>query len=215
MLEFLRGWIINIVTISIVLILFEIIIPNSKIKKILNLISGFVLLIAVINPFLTLRNQEFKLSDQLLIDSFYIDKKEIEAGSKVFEEKQIKQISEVYKRKLVARIEEETNKIKGVSGSKVSVEINEDYETEKFGELNKVYIELKKGEKQTDSISVNPVVSVKRVNINPLDKKDTNVEQKPKEIDSETKKLTELVKQNLVKSLEIHEDNIVVTIRNG
>lgn len=212
MLEFLRGWIINIVTISIVLILFEIIIPNSKIKKILNLVSGFVLLIAVINPFLTLKNGDFKLSDQLLTDSFYIDKKEIEAGSKVFEEKQIKQISEVYKRKLVARIEEETNKIEGVSGSKVSVEINEDYETEKFGELNKVYIELKKGEKQTDSISVNPVVSVKRVNIKASDKKDTNVEQKPKEIDSETKKLTELVKQNLVKSLEIHEDNIVVTV---
>ncbi len=214
MLEFLRGWIINIVTISIVLILFEIIIPTSKLKKILNLVSGFVLLIAVINPFLTLKNGDFKLSDQLLTDSFYIDKKEIEAGSKVFEEKQIKQISEVYKRKLVARIEEETNKIEGVSGSKVSVEINEDYETEKFGELNKVYIELKKGEKQTDSISVNPVVSVKRVNIKASDKKDTNVEQKPKEIDSETKKLTELVKQNLVKSLEIHEDNIVVTIRN-
>lgn len=59
MLEFLRSWIINIVTISLILILFEIIVPSGKIKKIITLVSGFVLLIAVVNPFLQLKKQQF------------------------------------------------------------------------------------------------------------------------------------------------------------
>lgn len=209
-MEFLRSWIINIVTISIILILFEIIVPTGKIKKIINLVSGFILLIAVINPFLTLKNQDFKLTQQAVSDSVYIDKKEIEASSRVMEKKQMKQISEVYKRKLAERIKEETDKIEGVSAANVRVEINEDYESEKFGEINKVYIELKKGEKKSDSVNINSIITVKKIEIDSSTK--NTDKQVNEELDSETGKLSELVKKSLNKTMEIAMENIIISI---
>ncbi len=211
MLEFLRSWIINIVTISIVLILFEILIPTGKIKKIINLVSGFILLIVVINPFIVLKNQSFDLSDSTLSDSFYLDKKEVENSSKILEDTQMKQISAVYKNKVISKIQEETNKLEGVESSKVEIEINEDYKSEKFGEIKKVYIELKKGNKQLQTGKIEPVASVKKVDITAKTIKNKNTKSL-KLIDEQSRRLTELVKENLNKTLEIHKDSIVVTV---
>lgn len=215
MLEFLKNWIINIVTISIILILFEIIIPTGKIKKIINLVSGFIILIAVINPFLTLKNQDFNLGENSLADSYYIDKKEVENSNKVFKDTQMKQISEIYKNKLVDTIQQEISKIEGVSGSNVTVEINEDYTSDKFGEINKVYIELTKGKTQRENVEIKPVTTVKKVDITTKGTNSTNKNNKTKtlkNVDAQTQKLTESVKQSLNKALEIQKDSIVVTV---
>ncbi|HEY5583946.1 MAG TPA: stage III sporulation protein AF [Ruminiclostridium sp.] len=211
MLEFLKSWIINIVTISIILILFEIIIPTGKIKKIINLVSGFVLLIAVINPFLTLKNQGFDLSANTVADSFYIDKKEVENSSKVLKDTQMKQISTVYKKKLISKIQDEANKLEGVESSKAEIVINEDYTSDKYGEINTVYLELKKGKKQSESLEVKPVIAIKKVDITNQSDKNKSIKSL-KVMDAESKRLTELVKQNLNKTLEIQKDNIVVTV---
>lgn len=212
MLEFLRSWIVNIVTITIVLVLFEIIIPSGKIKKIINLVSGFVLLIAVINPFLSLRNQNFDLGENITADSLYIDKKEMETSSRYLEEKQMKQVSQVYKNKLSESIKEQTDKLEGVSESMVSVEINEDFSSDKFGEIKRVTVEIKKGRKQTDSVKINSVVPVKKIDIKLpfISSKDT---EKRDSQDVVSKRLTELVKQNINRSLEISKDNIIVTVK--
>lgn len=211
MMDFLRGWIVNIVTISIVLVLFEIIIPSGKIKKIINLTSGFVLLIAVINPFLSLKNQSFDLGDNIVSDSLYIDKKEMETSSRYLQDKQMKQVSQVYRNKLASSIKEQTEKLDGVSESNVTVEINEDYQSDKFGEITRVTVEIKKGKKQAESVKINSVVPVKKINIK-LPFISSKDQEKHEVQDSESKRLTELVKQNINKSLEISKDSIVVTV---
>lgn len=211
MIEFLKNWIVNIVTVSIVLILFEIIIPAGKIKKLINLVSGFILIIAVINPFITLRNKDFKLSESTVSDSFYIDKKEVENSKKVLEDKQMLQIASVYKSKLAAKIQDELEKLDGIEVSRIDVNINQDYNSEKFGEINKVYLELKKGKKQSKSDEIQPVATVKKIDIS--EQAAGNRSTKPlKQTDEQSKKLTELVKQNLNKTLEIQKDNIIVTV---
>jgi len=214
MLEFLRSWIINIVTIAIILILFEIIIPSGKIKKIINLVSGFIILIVVINPFITLKNQSFDLSESALADSFYIDKKEVENSSKVLKNTQMEQITTVYKKKLITKIQEEANNLDGVETSKVNVDINEDYTSDKFGEIDKVYVELKKGKKQNDSIKIQPVISVRKVDITAPKANSKNIKSL-KLMDEQSKRLTEQIKQNINKTLEIQEDNIIVTVLEG
>lgn len=213
MLEFLRSWIINIVTISLILILFEIIVPSGKIKKIITLVSGFVLLIAVVNPFLQLKNSNFDLSEAVQADSFYIDQKEVENSSKLLEETQARQIAEVYKKKLALRIEEEAGKLEGVSVTKTTVEINEDYNSEKFGEITKISVELKKASKEKDKKTIEPVVTVEKIDINArLNKKKEKEKEGLKFVDPEDKRLAELVKQNLNKSLEVNKESIEVTI---
>lgn len=232
MLEFLRHWIINIVTISIILILFEIVVPSGKIKKIITLVSGFILLIAVVSPLIKLKDKSFDLNEAMLSDSYYIDRKEVETGSRLLEETQARQISEVYKRKLAARIEEETNKLEGVTGSRAQVVVNEDYNSEKFGEISKISVEIKKAKSKAGASKIEPVATVERVDIKAKwgekEEKDKEGEDKGRSTDKgkytdkdrgnlqfadpEDKRLTELVKQNLNKSLEISKDNIEVTI---
>lgn len=155
MLEFLRSWIINIVTITIILVLFEIIMPSGKIKKIISLIAGFILLIAVINPFLTLKNKNFDIGQNVLSDSMYLDKNELEASSKLLKDKQMKQVSQVYKDKVINSIQEQALKVNGVSQAKADIEINEDYSSNKFGEITRVNLQIKRGKKQSDSVKIN------------------------------------------------------------
>ncbi len=213
MLEFLRSWIINIVTISLILILFEIIVPSGKIKKIITLVSGFVLLIAVVNPFLQLKNGNFDLGEAVQADSLYIDRKEVENSSKLLEETQAKQIAEVYKKKLALRIEEEAGKLEGVTVTRTTVEINEDYNSEKFGEVTKISVELKKASNGKEKKGIEPVVTVEKIDINAgLNKKKEKEKEGLKFVDPEDKRLAELVKQNLNRSLEVNKESIEVTI---
>jgi stage III sporulation protein AF len=188
------------------------IMPNGKTKKIINLVAGFILLIAVINPFISLKNKDIDLGELALKDSSYIDKKEIEASSKVLDQKQMKQISEVYKKKLIEKIREQTSKIDGVSDCNVNVEINEDASSDKYGEIKKVFVELKKGKSQsTEAFKVTPVAPVKKIEISTDNTKDTATKQ-PKLLDTNTQKLADTVKQNINKSFEIQKENIFVTV---
>ena len=215
MLSFMKDWIINIVTITVILILFEIIIPTGKIKKIINLVSGFILLIVIINPFIALRNQNYTLREDVISDSFYIDKKELENSSKLLNDTQIKQIASIYKKKLINKIQAETEEIEGVETLKVDVEINEDYTCDNFGEVNTVYLEIQKKEKQgkkekqDDSIKIKPVAAVK---VDIISQSENEKIKATKQINESSSKLAELVKENLNKTLEIKKDSIIVTI---
>lgn len=215
MLLFLKDWIINIVTITVILILFEIIIPTGKIKKIINLVSGFILLIVIINPFIALRNQNYTLREDVISDSFYIDKKELENSSKLLNDTQMKQIASVYKKKLINKIKAETEEIEGVETLKVDVEINEDYTCDNFGEVNMVYLEMQKMEQQgkaetpVDSIKIKPVAAVK---VDIISQSENEKIKASKQINESSSKLAEQVKENLNNTLEIKKDLIIVKI---
>ena len=212
MLEFLRSWIINIVTITIILVLFEIIMPSGKIKKIISLIAGFILLIAVINPILTLKNKNFDLGQNVISDSMYIDKNELEASSKLLKDKQMKQVSQVYKEKVINSIQEQALKVDGVSQATADIEINEDYSSNKFGEITRVNLQIKRGKKQSDSVKINSVMPVKKINISLPFVRGKNDKTPEAPADDESKKITEQLKQTINKSFEIKKDSIIVTV---
>lgn len=213
MLEFLKSWIINIVTITIILILFEIIMPSGKIKKVISLIAGFILLIAVINPFFALKNKNFDLGQNVISDSMYIDKNELEASSKLLKDKQMKQVSQVYKEKVINSIQEQALKVDGVSQAKADIEINEDYSSDKFGEITRVNLQVKRGKKKSDSVKIISVMPVEKVDISlPFIKGKKNNKTVEAPVDEESKKITEQLRQTINKSFEIKNDNIIVTV---
>ena len=43
MIEFIKNWVVNTVTIVMLIILIEMLIPSGKMKKIVNLVTGFIL----------------------------------------------------------------------------------------------------------------------------------------------------------------------------
>ena len=216
MLQFLRGWILNIIGLAILLLLLEILVPSGRIKKFVSLISGFILIIAVINPFIGLFSKGINLQDLQMADGSYIDKKELEVNSKLFKEQQMKQISQVYRKKIIDRLELNARGVEGVSDVRADVIINEDYKSDSFGEIRRVYLELTLG----DEVSgVKPVSGIERVEINTRRKevKDTGSDKEKMEAaDVQTQVHPELVKKmegRISESLGISEENIVISVK--
>ena len=204
MLSFLSSWVINIVTVSIIIVLFEMLMPNGKTKKIINLITGFILIIAIINPFLSLKTSDINIAGIALQESSYLDKKEIENSSKYMGKTQMSQITEVYKKRVCENISSQLDKMDGIEQATVSVDINENTESESFGEIQKVYITIKKGEKTENTKSVKPVIVVNKVDIS------IKKESKKAVVDFGEQKLQDSVKENIYKTFQIDTKNIVV-----
>ena len=204
MLSFLSSWVINIVTVSIIIVLFEMLMPNGKTKKIINLITGFILIIAIINPFLSLKTSDINIAGIALQESSYLDKKEIENSSKYMGKTQMSQITEVYKKRVCENISSQLDKMDGIEQATVSVDINENTESESFGEIQKVYITIKKGDKAENTKSFKPVIVVNKVDIS------IKKESKKAVVDFGEQKLQDSVKENIYKTFQIDTKNIVV-----
>ncbi len=204
MLSFLSSWVINIVTVSIIIVLFEMLMPNSKTKKIINLVTGFILIIAIINPFLSLKTSNVNIADLALQESGYLDKKEIENSSKYMDKTQMSQITEVYKKKVCENIRGQLDKMDGIAQATVSVDIDENMESQSFGEVQKVYITIKKGVKTEDNKAIKPVIVVNKVDIS------IKKESKKTVVDFGEQKLQDSVKENINKTFQIDTKNIFV-----
>lgn len=144
MVEFLRKWVLNIAVLSVIIVMLEILIPSGKTRKFVKLITGFILLIALINPVLKLFKNGVDLNEIQLTDGGFTDKYQIEYDSNSLKESQMKQISSVYKRKLAEDIKQNLSLLEDVSITKVDVDINENYNDENYGNINGVYIGIGK-----------------------------------------------------------------------
>ncbi|HPD01264.1 MAG TPA: stage III sporulation protein AF, partial [Acetivibrio sp.] len=169
MIEFIKNWVVNTITVVMLVILIEMLIPSGKMKKMVNLVSGFILVIALINPVLKVLGKEIMLREMQMADSNYIDKKEIMASSGVLEENQIKQITNLYRDKIIEQLESITKEVKGIEDARADVIINEDYTSDRFGEVKKVYLYIKT-QKRNDGVK--PVLSVKKIEIGNGNSKD-------------------------------------------
>lgn len=208
MVDFLKSWVLNIITLVIFIVLLEILIPSGKIKKFINLTSGFILIIAIINPFLGLFSKGISLKDLQFADSNIIDKREMQESSKLLKENQMKQISEVYRKKIIRQIEESAKEVKGVSDVKADVIINEDYNSGSFGEIKRVFLSLKPDQKESN---IKAVTKIEKIEITKDTKsaKDAKKSGKvQKEVDTGIKKQVE---DKINKLLDIQRENIVIS----
>lgn len=148
MIEFLKSWILNIATIAVLLILIEILIPSGKTKKLVNLVSGFILLITIIQPFLKFlwKSNELNWINELNwsneINSSFNSLANIDITKEEFREEQVKQIIRVYKKRIEGQIKEIAKEVEGVENVEADIILNEDFSSQRFGEIKRVYVYL-------------------------------------------------------------------------
>ncbi len=140
MLEFLKAWAINIVTIVLFIAMIEILLPRGKMKKYVSLLTSTILMIVIINPIIGLFGQKFDFSLSQMSTARNLDKREIENSSKLLEEEQIKQTIELYRNRITEQISQSAREVEGVKNAQADIIINEDYESANFGEIKRVYI---------------------------------------------------------------------------
>lgn len=211
MIEFIRSWILNIIIIAMLIVLIEILIPSGKMKKYVNMVSGVILIIAVINPLKGLFNKEVSLKEFQISGSNYIDKKEIENNSKMLERQQMEQIVEIYRQKVIKHIEEMVMGVEGVHNVEADVIINEDYTSKNFGEVKRAYIYL---DMEGDSNAIKPVKEVKRIQVG-----DDNTEEEPEETKSEADKIDKDIVNRIQKQINsvlgVETEDIIISLQEN
>jgi stage III sporulation protein AF len=212
--EFLKHWVLNIIALVMLIVLLEIIIPSGKTKKFVHLISGFILIIAIISPLLDLLAGDISVKDFEISTRYFIDRKEIEKKSRVLEDKHMKQITELYRKKIIEQIEQGAKQIDGIVHADGDVIINEDYKSSSFGEIKRVYLHVKlEPEEQGDR----PVTEIKteKIKIEGRGSSGKDNEDKEKMSGKEEKNnvIKEKVEDKISETLAIQKENIAVTIQ--
>lgn len=162
MVAFIKDWVLNIVTLVLFIVIIEMLVPSGRMKKYAGLVTGFVLIIAIINPFVGLLGGKVNLADSLASGAGFLDRAEIKKDSSLLEEQQMKQIVEVYRKKIIGRLEQSALDTEGVTGAKADVIINEDYNSGNFGEIKRAFLQI---EVNGDKNSIKPVSKVEKVRI--------------------------------------------------
>ncbi|MFZ7120626.1 MAG: stage III sporulation protein AF [Eubacteriaceae bacterium] len=140
-MEFFSSWIKNIVFITVTISLVNLIIPE-KLGKYVKVLSGFLVMLVILKPFINISNADTYLNDLYLKHSLIMDEKVVQ--NNVIDENEVsvvqnKMTVSIYKEKLITNIKKELEEILG-KNIDVNLEINEDLSKEEFGTLKKAYI---------------------------------------------------------------------------
>ena len=142
MLDFIRQWVINIVTLVLFIVIIEMLLPGGKMKKYVNLVTGTILIIAIISPLTGLAGKKFDFTASQTRSSNMLEKSQIQKDGKKLEQAQLNQIVEVYRKNIIDQLEQNAEEIEGVKSAKADVIINEDYQSAAFGEIKRAYISI-------------------------------------------------------------------------
>jgi len=224
MIEFLRGWTINIVTLVIFIVLLEILIPSGRMKKYINLISGFLIMIALITPFLKFIQKDADLKGLELVETININKMDIDRKSKVLGNSQSKQVIEVYRQKIIAQLESYAKQNDEIESVKADVIIDEDPDSQKYGEIKRIYMSLNTKDKNENARAVSIIPRVEKIQVGPGSEISiTNTDQRnklSKGIDNSNEnnvvdsKLDTYLKNQINELLGVKKENIVITCQS-
>lgn len=137
------------------------IIPSGKTRKYVNLITGFILIIVIVNPIIKQFKSGISLESYQLADSAELQKIEIKQNNSAYGEEQMKQITEVYRQKVIAQLEKSAEETNGVADAKADVIINEDYNSDNFGEIKRAYINITPKKDDQNAKAVDSVTKVR------------------------------------------------------
>ncbi len=180
MFDFLREWSINIVIMSILITIVEILLPNSSIKKYIEMIVGFLIIIVIINPFINLITKDINIEREVFANMNKYNQYTDENNE--FASTQNKQVLKMYKLNIKKDIKKIIEDKTDYDVKDVVVDINQN--DEEYGKIKKAKIYLhSKNYMESDSthdikvenIEVNTDTSSKIANKKELKKDENNI----------------------------------------
>jgi stage III sporulation protein AF len=213
MISFVREWITEIIGLLVLIVLMEMLLPSGRTRKYANLVTGFILILAIITPPLRFFGAQTMPDKLIMLRDDQIDRTSIKMNSKMFEEEQMNQIVEVYRLKIINQLENLLKDVKGVDGAKADVIINENYSSPAFGEIKRVYLEVypKKDDglrdADTDKKSV-LIDNVKKVSIKEVKNGGTDEEKTKHAIEGE---LADRIRERVRSIYGVAYENIVIS----
>ncbi|HZK71446.1 MAG TPA: stage III sporulation protein AF [Clostridia bacterium] len=223
MLDFIKQWIMQIVFLVLMITIFNILIPEGKIKKFFILFSGFVMISAVLIPLVNIIKKSPDIDITAAFYSNQINKQDVISSAKNIEKKQTDLIVEQYIIKLNVSAENCIKDIQGVSSVKVDSIVNENYDTNDFGKITKMYVYIGLSTASASGANAPMVTSIPTTNNNMSTTSVKNVEKVQigqSNINKTTEtsnvqipvKIKDEIVNNLVKAFEVYEKDVILKI---
>ncbi len=153
-MEFLKNWIKNLVTVIIFISFIEMITPNNNLKKFVNLILGFVIMITILNPIISLLNGKANIEEEFYKIANTLNKEEYTFVSNNIEFTQEEQLMSLYKEKIkkdvISRIENKYN----VNVLEVDIKLDNEKEVGNIEEIKVTILENYKSPKGQEAIPI-------------------------------------------------------------
>jgi len=203
-IDFFRNWVKDIAIMFILLSMIELILPNDNMKRYVNIVIGFMIIIVIITPFVRLINSNFNIEKEVfknMIDNIEFQYQE-DSNLKIVQEKQIK---ETYLNKLREDIKNTLDGTIDYDIYDINISIFEDEEN--YGNIKDIEIimESTNNNLDHDQDSIN-TVKIEEIRINNLY--------------SEEDEITELegnenIKDILYEKYSVPKDNIKIYVKNN
>lgn len=176
-MEFLSGWITNIIMFILLATIVDMLLPNSSVQRYAKMVTGLLLIVIILNPILKIFHYNFEEILSTVTLSNITEEKNIE-NSIEFKKKEIQASSHAYILEEMAvlmkeEVEDEVMKRFNKKVSVVSIKIDESTEiTADSSEHFSVMVKLKEKDEEDEAI---PVVAMVKIDTKkPAEKKITS-----------------------------------------
>lgn len=166
MMDFLREWVMNIVILVIFIAFLDIILPNNKMKRYINMIIGLLIIIVLINPFINLIDNDININKEVF-SNMIIAKENNNYDKKDIVNLQNQQVIDIYKNSLKKEIIDLLDSKIKYKISAIDLNIYEDQDGNNFGEIKSICLVIENKSNNDSSIYVDVKVDeVKKVGVN-------------------------------------------------
>lgn len=208
MLDFIRNWIINITVVMIFIMLLETILPNSEMKRYVNVVVGFLIVIVIIQPFMLVKDISLQFNENVIETTAYMKQNTLSDHSRELSRYRKLEALELFKesiRSQILRLLEQD----GFESEKTTIELEvvNEIDHKDFGQIKSIDIAL--NDERSSAIEVNKI----NVSISKVDPQDSNKSVMNKdngEYNFNDNKLTSKIKSSISKALGVDESVIHV-----
>jgi len=205
-IEFLRNLVKDIAIMFILLSIVELALPNSNMKRYVNIVIGFMIIITIISPFIRLIKSNFNIEREIFKNM--IDEVKFRYDEDVgLQEIQERQIKETYLNKLKESIKETVDGILDYQVDDVRISIFEDEKN--YGTIKDIEIVMApKNSNEEYSEDTIKTIKIEEIKIN-----DSSAESEVEELEPFDK--DDKIKDILYERYNIPKDNIKVLVKTN
>ncbi len=208
MLDFIRNWIINITVVMIFIMLLETILPNSDMKRYVNVVVGLLIVVVIIQPLMLVKDISLQFNKNVLEATAFVQQGSVAAQAVDLNRYRKQEALQLFE----ARIKGEIGRLLEQEGIKndnarIELELATDIDQQDFGRIRSVDIYLDGGD--SSAIEVNKI----NVSISKVDDGDDNKSVMNKdngEYNFSDNSLTSKLKNSISKALGVEESAVSI-----
>lgn len=149
MIDFLKIWVRDIALIFVIISIIEMVLPNSNVKRYIDMIIGFLIIIVIVTPFIKLTYKDFDIDREIFKNNME-EIKPMYKNNLNLSLQQEEQIKNTYLTKIEEEIKNLVNENTNYRVEKANITI---YEEEfKYGKIKNIELEIKEEGKERDQL---------------------------------------------------------------